>query len=76
MSLARKAQTSLITMHCLPKILHGMHQIQGCDSYNRSISRFSDARVNWAENMLQCRSESKIALIEASSVILILIWMT
>ncbi|KAF8812424.1 acetoacetyl-CoA synthetase [Phlegmacium glaucopus] len=26
---------------------------------------FSDARVNWAENMLQCRSESKVALIEA-----------
>lgn len=36
------------------------------------FSRFSDARVNWAENMLQCRSESKIALIEASSVIFML----
>ena len=59
-------------MHCLPKILHGMHRIQGCDSCHRKISRFSDARVNWAENMLQCRSESKIALIEASSVIFIL----
>ena len=68
MSLARKAQTSLITMHCLPKILHGMRRIQGCDRCHRNISRFSDARINWAENMLQCRSESKIALIEASSV--------
>ena len=45
-------------------------------SYHRNISRFSDARVNWAENMLQCRSESKIALIEASSVIFILLWIT
>ncbi|KIK06693.1 hypothetical protein K443DRAFT_246951 [Laccaria amethystina LaAM-08-1] len=27
---------------------------------------FSDARVNWAENMLWCRSEEKTALIEAT----------
>ena len=71
MSLARKAQTSLISTHCLPKILHGMHRIQGCDSCHRKFSRFSDASLNWAENMLQCRSESKIALIEASSVIFV-----
>lgn len=72
MSLARKAQTSWIIVHRLPKTLHGVHRIHGCGSYHRYISRFSDARVNWAENMLQCRSESKIALIEASSVIFIL----
>lgn len=27
---------------------------------------FSQARLNWAENMLQCRSPDKVALIEAS----------
>lgn len=27
---------------------------------------FTDAKVNWAENMLQCRSAEKVALIEAS----------
>ncbi|KAF9485344.1 acetoacetyl-CoA synthetase [Pholiota conissans] len=27
---------------------------------------FANARVNWAENMLQCRSESKLAFIEAT----------
>ena len=57
-------------MHCLPKILHGMHQFKSRDSYRKfsKISRFSDARVNWAENMLRCRSETKVAIIEASSV--------
>lgn len=30
-------------------------------------SRFADARLNWAENMLQSRSPSKLALIEASA---------
>ena len=69
MSLERKAPISWITMHCLPKILHGMHQTQGYNIHHRTVSRFSEARVNWAENMLQCRSESKIAFIEASSVI-------
>ncbi|PPQ94013.1 hypothetical protein CVT25_009861 [Psilocybe cyanescens] len=29
---------------------------------------FKDARINWAENMLHCRSEHKMALIEASCV--------
>lgn len=33
---------------------------------------FIDARVNWAENMLQCRSQTKMALIEASCVIFVL----
>ena len=47
---------------------------RGYDIYHRIVSRFSDARLNWAENMLQCRSESKIALIEASSVIFLLRW--
>lgn len=28
--------------------------------------RFKDARLNWAENMLHCRSSAKIALIQAS----------
>lgn len=27
---------------------------------------FADARLNWAENMLQCRSPDKLALIQAS----------
>ncbi|KAF8204986.1 acetoacetyl-CoA synthetase [Pholiota molesta] len=27
---------------------------------------FAEARVNWAENMLRCRSETKLALIEAT----------
>lgn len=30
------------------------------------VHRFADARVNWAENMLRCRSENKLALVEAS----------
>lgn len=28
---------------------------------------FTDARLNWAENMLRCRSQHKTALIEAST---------
>jgi acetoacetyl-CoA synthetase len=28
---------------------------------------FSEAKVNWAENMLSCRSKDKIALIQASA---------
>ena len=28
---------------------------------------FADARLNWAENMLRCRAQHKVALIEAST---------
>lgn len=28
---------------------------------------FPDVKVNWAENMLWCRDENKVALIEAST---------
>ncbi|TFK23288.1 hypothetical protein FA15DRAFT_472442 [Coprinopsis marcescibilis] len=31
------------------------------------LPRFSEARVNWAENMLTCRSDTKVALVEASA---------
>jgi len=33
-----------------------------------TFCRFADSRLNWAENLLRCRSDTKTALVEASCV--------
>ncbi|KDR83730.1 hypothetical protein GALMADRAFT_236077 [Galerina marginata CBS 339.88] len=44
----------------------GSHVVDNTALPSANPAWFPDARVNWAENMLHCRSEVKIALIEAT----------
>jgi acetoacetyl-CoA synthetase len=44
----------------------GNHVVDKSATPSANPPWFSQAKVNWAENMLQCRSSQKIALIQAS----------
>ncbi|KAJ3505943.1 hypothetical protein NLJ89_g7142 [Agrocybe chaxingu] len=44
----------------------GLHVVDNATLPSANPAWFTDARVNWAENMLHCRSTIKIALIEAT----------
>ncbi|TDL29505.1 acetoacyl-CoA synthetase [Rickenella mellea] len=44
----------------------GTHVVDAHATPAANPAWFTDAKVNWAENMLQCRSAEKVALIEAT----------
>lgn len=44
----------------------GEHVVDESVNISENVPWFADARVNWAENMLHCRSREKVALIQAS----------
>ncbi|KAJ7228657.1 acetoacetyl-CoA synthetase [Mycena pura] len=44
----------------------GKHVVDGSVNISQNPPWFTDTRVNWAENMLQCRSNEKVALIQAT----------
>ncbi|KAJ7700102.1 acetyl-CoA synthetase [Mycena rosella] len=44
----------------------GNHVVDESVNISKNPPWFADARVNWAENMLHCRSSEKVALIQAT----------
>lgn len=44
----------------------GNHVVDESVNISENPPWFTEARVNWAENMLHCRSSDKVALIQAS----------
>jgi acetoacetyl-CoA synthetase len=44
----------------------GAHVVDESVNISENPPWFTEARVNWAENMLHCRSSEKVALIQAS----------
>ncbi|KAJ6613430.1 acetoacetyl-CoA synthetase [Mycena sp. CBHHK59/15] len=44
----------------------GTHVVDESVNISQNPPWFSDAHVNWAENMLHCRSQDKVALIQAT----------
>ena len=50
--------------------VRGRHSVNKFAPPSANVTWFSDARLNWAENMLQNRSNSKTAVIQAGKLLL------